>query len=144
MEHRGVREGAEVMHQAWVPVEGDAGPIRRVFQVREQMSNGVVAGTVSGSVFLGHKGMEMPGERLMGEVGRGPVKKSLGCRGKELGLHPGGQWLSTLAAHQFSRESQKEIWMLCPILSIKSESLGVGSWALTFFFYPAQVILTCK
>ena len=92
-----MREGAEVMHQAWVPVEGDAGPIRRVFQVREQMSNGVVAGTVSGSVFLGHKGMEMPGERLMGEVGRGPVKKSLGCRGKELGLHPGGQWLSTLA-----------------------------------------------
>ena len=74
MEHQGVKEGAEVMHQAWVPVEGDVGPVRRVFHVQEQMSNGVVAGIVSGSVLLGHKGMDMPGERLMGEVGRGPVK----------------------------------------------------------------------
>ena len=139
-----MKEGAEVMHQAWAPVEGDIGPVRRVFHVQEQMSNGVVAGIVSGSVLLGHKGMDMPGERLMGEVGRGPVKRSLGCHGKELGLHPGGQWFSSLDAHQLSRESQKEIRMPHPILSIKSESLGVGSWALTFFFNPAQVILTCK
>lgn len=48
------------------------------------MSNGAVAGTVSGSVLLGHKGMEMPGERLMWRGGQGPVKKSLGCHGKEL------------------------------------------------------------
>ena len=131
-----MREGAEVMHQAWLPVEGDVGPVSRVFQAREQMSNGVVLGTVSGSVFLGHKGMKRPGERLTGEMGKGPIKKSLGCHGKELGLHPSGQWFSTLAAHQLSRKSQKEIWMPHPILSIKSESLGVGSWELTLFFLP--------
>lgn len=71
----------------------------------------------------------------MGGVGRGPVKKKvLGAMGRSLDSILVVSGSPPLAAHQFSKESQKEIWMLCPILSIKSESLGVGSWALTFFF----------
>ena len=77
-----MREGAEVMHQAWLPVEGDVGPVSRVFQAREQMSNGVVLGTVSGSVFLGDKGMKRPGERLTGEMGK--KRKVLGAMGRSL------------------------------------------------------------
>ena len=93
----------------------------------------MMVGSVSSSVLLEHKGMESLGVRLAGEVGRGPVKKRLGCHGKELGLDPGGQWFSPLTAHQFPREFQKEIWMPPPTLPVKSESLRDGSWALTFF-----------
>lgn len=51
----------------------------------------MMVGTVSSSVLLEHKGMERLGVRLAGEVGRGPVKKSLGCHGKELGPDRSGK-----------------------------------------------------
>lgn len=50
----------------------------------------MVTGTASSSVLLEHKGMERPGVRPAGEVGRGLVRESLGYHQKDFGA----QWFS--------------------------------------------------
>lgn len=85
----------------------------------------MMVGTVSSSVLLEHKGMERLGVRLAGEVGRGPVKKSLGCHGKELGPDPGSQWFSPLAHISFLGNFKKKYGCLLPPCQLNQNLCGM-------------------
>lgn len=93
-----MRESAEVGSREWLPVESEVGPVgKSCWAGGNAMSHGVVVVTPSSSVLLEHKGMARPAVRPAGGIGRSLVRQSLGLHGK-LGLHPTGQWFSTLVA----------------------------------------------
>lgn len=75
----------------------------------------MVAGTASSLVLLEHKGVERPGVRPAGEVGRSPVRESLGYHQKDFGPLFAGQWFSFLIGHQsFLENFQKKYGCLLP------------------------------